>query len=354
MFFRQGAAAPGDGALRTGRDLQALRAAAARAPVPAGRLQVDTALGMLAALQARLDVRRHRLLAAARGLTGARVLAGRLSGAGPVTGLAMTCWRGGAGRFSSARQAVRFAGLDVTVRSSDRKGPPGRPSRPGPPVLRRAVEEAGQTHARAPAPGHRYDAAVKDRPDGKRAALSEARQILRQACHILAEPGDDAPAAARARPVRHGGHRGAAGRAASRAGLTGGGRTAASCRRPAVSRSRPCRAGPGGRPEDTERPHPPQAAGHPLDPLAAGRGTRPRAQVSLAAPSPPPPSRPGARSPPHKKVTSPTRRTTPATRNSPPARRTRPLSRDREPTQLPPDSATTDQGSRDRQASASS
>ena len=153
---------------------------------------MDTALGVLAALQARLDVRRHRLLAAARGLTGARVLAGRLSGAGPVTGLAMTCWRGGAGRFSSARQAVRFAGLDVTVWSSDRKGPPGRLSRPGPPVLRRAVEEAGQTPARAPAPGHRYDAAVKDRPDGRRAALSEARQILRQACHILAELGDDA------------------------------------------------------------------------------------------------------------------------------------------------------------------
>jgi transposase len=70
--------------------------------------------------------RRHRLLDAARHLTGARVLAGRLYGVGPVTGLAMTRWLGGAGRFSSSRQAVRFAGLDVTVWSSDRKGPPGR------------------------------------------------------------------------------------------------------------------------------------------------------------------------------------------------------------------------------------
>src|SRR5713101_59210 len=33
-------------------------------------------------------------------------------------GLAMTCWLGGAGRFSSSRKAVRFAGLDVTVYSS--------------------------------------------------------------------------------------------------------------------------------------------------------------------------------------------------------------------------------------------
>jgi hypothetical protein len=31
---------------------------------------------------------------------------------------------------------------------------------------------------------------------GKRAALSEARKILRQACHILAELGDDALSAA--------------------------------------------------------------------------------------------------------------------------------------------------------------
>ena len=41
-----------------------------------------------------------------------------------------------------------------------------------------------------------YYAQVKDRCGGKRAALSEARKILRQACHILAELGDDALAAA--------------------------------------------------------------------------------------------------------------------------------------------------------------
>ena len=52
--------------------------------------------------------------------------------------------------------------------------------------------EAGKTHARASAPGHPYYAAVKDRTDGKLAALSQARKIIRQACHILAEPGDDA------------------------------------------------------------------------------------------------------------------------------------------------------------------
>ena len=52
--------------------------------------------------------------------------------------------------------------------------------------------KAGKTHARASAPDHGYYAQVKDCKDGKRAALSEARKILRQACHILAELGDDA------------------------------------------------------------------------------------------------------------------------------------------------------------------
>ena len=139
---------------------------------------------------------RHQLLAAARHLAGAKVLAERLYGVGPVTALAMTCWLGGKDRFSSSRKAVRFAGLDITVSSSDRKGPPGRLSRQGPPVLRWAVYEAGKTHARSPAPDHAYYTQVKDRCNGKRAALSEARKILRQACHILAELGDDALAAA--------------------------------------------------------------------------------------------------------------------------------------------------------------
>jgi transposase len=191
-LFHQGGPALGEGALRTERDVAALRAAAAAHLSPAGQLQVVTALDMTDMLESRLHELRHQLLDAARHLTGAKVLAARLYGVGPVTALAMTCWLAGKDRFSSSRKAVRFAGLDVTVYSSDRKGPPGRLSRQGPPVLRWAVYEAGKTHARSSAPDHRYYAQVKDRCNGKRAALSEARKILRQACHILAELGDDA------------------------------------------------------------------------------------------------------------------------------------------------------------------
>jgi transposase len=196
VFFHQGAPALGEGALRTEQGLAALRAAAAAHLSPAGQLQVATALDMLAAVEARLGPLRHQLRDAARHLTGAKVLAARLYGVGPITALALTCWLAGEGRFSSSRKAVRFTGLDITVWSSDRKGPPGRLSRQGPPMLRWAVYEAGKTHARAAAPDHAYYATVKDRKNSKRAALSEARKLVRQACHILTELGDDALTAA--------------------------------------------------------------------------------------------------------------------------------------------------------------
>jgi hypothetical protein len=63
-------------------------------------------------------------------------------------------------------------------------------------MLRWAVYEAGKTHARAAAPGHACYATVKDRKNSKRAALSQARKLARQACHILTELGGDALTAA--------------------------------------------------------------------------------------------------------------------------------------------------------------
>ena len=189
VFFHQGAPPLSEGALRTEPGLAALRAAAATHLSAAGQQQVATALDMLAATEAQLGPLRHQLRQAAAHLTGAKVLAARLYGAGPVTALALTCWLAGKDRFSSSAKAVRFTGLDITVHSSDRKGPPGRLSRQGPPMLRWALYEAGKTHARTSAPDHGYYATVKDRKNSKRAALSEARKIVRQACHILTELG---------------------------------------------------------------------------------------------------------------------------------------------------------------------
>lgn len=192
VLFHQGATALAAGGLRTAQGQAELAAIAATQLSPAGQTQVGTALTMLAALDERLDAIHAQLLHAARHLAGAKVLHARLYGVGPITALALCCWLAGAGRFSSARKAVRFTGLDVTVYSSAGKRSPGHLSRQGPPVLRWCLYEAGKTHARTAAPDHGYYAQVKDRIDGKRAAISEARKIVRQACHILTELGDDA------------------------------------------------------------------------------------------------------------------------------------------------------------------
>lgn len=203
VLFHQGAEALTESVMRSSAGLAELAERAADLS-PAGKTQVLTALQSLAVLDEQLTQVRGQLLDAARQLTGARVLTGRLYGVGPITALALCCWLGGAGRFSSARKAVRFAGLDVTVYSSDGKRSPGRLSRQGPAVLRWCVYEAGKTHARGGAPDHAYYAQVKDRIDGKRAALSEGRKIVRQACHVLSELGDDALARCDRRGVPRG------------------------------------------------------------------------------------------------------------------------------------------------------
>lgn len=177
--------------LGTAAGQAALQAAAAGCS-PAGQAQLGIAVDMAALVEQRLLQVRRLLVAQARHTRGARVLQDRLYGVGPVTGLALTCWLGGAGRFTSSRQAVRFTGLDITVHSSDAKRAPGYLSRQGPAVLRWAIYEAGKAHARPGAPHYGYYTQVKDRIDGKRAAISVARKIVREAHHILRELGDDA------------------------------------------------------------------------------------------------------------------------------------------------------------------
>jgi hypothetical protein len=71
---------------------------------------VATALEVLAALEARLEELRRELPGAARHLAGARVLAARLYGVGPVTALAMTCRLGGAVLLLPQGRPVRRAG----------------------------------------------------------------------------------------------------------------------------------------------------------------------------------------------------------------------------------------------------
>lgn len=209
VLFHHGAPALAAGQLSAAASRGQVLAEVAPLVSAAARIQLRVTAAILDILEEHLDGVRRELVGRSRRMRGARVLVQTLYGVGPITALALVCWLGGADRFTSSRQAVRFAGLDVTVHSSDSKRGPGHLSRQGPGVLRWCLYEAGKTSARSSAPEHAYYAAVKDRIDGKRAALAQARRIVRHACHLLQDLGDDAftvtahttPARVAARPA---------------------------------------------------------------------------------------------------------------------------------------------------------
>ena len=192
VCFHQGAAQLDPGGVSTPEGRARFGQLTAGQLTAAGQVQVAVAARILDALEAELESLRRRLVEAARHLRGAKTLQRSVYGIGPIGGLAFTCWLGGANRFSSARKAVRFCGLDITVYCSAGKRTPGQLSRQGPAILRWCAYQAGMTHARTGAPDHGYYATVKDRIDGKRAALAEARRIVRIVSHILTDLGEDA------------------------------------------------------------------------------------------------------------------------------------------------------------------
>jgi hypothetical protein len=99
---------------------------------------------------------------------GCAVLHDELYGVGTLVAAIIWAFLGDPRRFSTASQAVRFAGLDITVRSSDAKGPPGKLSGQGPPILGWALFEAGHHASRAASPDHDYYARVAARIDANR------------------------------------------------------------------------------------------------------------------------------------------------------------------------------------------
>ena len=80
---------------------------------------------------------------------------------------------------------MRHTGLDVTVDSSDRRRAGGFLSRQGPETLRWALYEAAKNSSHHRSPDHQYYAQVKERHDGKIAAISVARQFARRCYHVL-------------------------------------------------------------------------------------------------------------------------------------------------------------------------
>ncbi len=127
----------------------------------------------------------------ARRQPGCRALRGQF-GVGEVTAVTILAELGDARRFSSSREAVRYAGMDITVHQSDQRRSPGHLSRQGPPALRWALFEAAQSAARAGSPDLDYYRQAAERLGANRACLSVARKLLKRSFHTLRELGEEA------------------------------------------------------------------------------------------------------------------------------------------------------------------
>ena len=164
--------------------------------VPAGaREQIQVALSLIDALDLQLTPLDKELRAFARRQAGCKVLMGQF-GVGELTAVTILAELGDARRFSSSRDAVRYAGLDITVYQSDQRRAAGKLSRQGPPALRWALFEATMCAARSCSPDHEYYVQAAERLGSNRARLSVARKLLKRSYHLLRELGEEALAPA--------------------------------------------------------------------------------------------------------------------------------------------------------------
>jgi transposase len=133
-------------------------------------------LAMIDALDVQIAPLNKELRSYARRQPGCRALMGHF-GIGELTAATILAELGDARRFSSSREAVRYAGMDITVHQSDQRRAPGHLSRQGPPALRWALFEAAQSAARAGSPDLEYYRQAKERLGANRACLSVARNF---------------------------------------------------------------------------------------------------------------------------------------------------------------------------------
>ena len=162
---------------------------------PAGRESIEVALRQIERLEAELAQLRAGLVAFAHHQMGCRALQGHY-GIGALLSVAIWEEMGDCRRFGSSSDAVRHAGLDVTVWASDSVRAPGHLARQGPAVLRWALYEAGQAAAKQTSPDHDYYLRVRERLGPERAALSVGRKLGRRCFHTLRDLGEQALAPA--------------------------------------------------------------------------------------------------------------------------------------------------------------
>jgi len=180
------------------RDLltRANRAWVEQAALPgAAREQITVALALIDALDLQLAPIDRELRAYARRQAGCRALMTHY-GIGALVSIVILAELGDCRRFSSSREAVRYAGLDITVHQSDQRRAPGHLSRQGPPALRWALFEAAQQARRTTSPDRAYYEQAAERLGGNRACLAIARKLLKRSYHTLRELGEEALAPA--------------------------------------------------------------------------------------------------------------------------------------------------------------
>jgi transposase len=164
---------------------------------PATRTAVDVALRQVDRLTTDMTRVREQITAVGRRQPACRALQAAHYGVGPLTAVVIWAEMGDTRRFSSSDDAVRHAGLDVTVYSSDGRRSAGHLARQGPPMLRWALYEAAVYAGRPSSPDHAYFQQVKARLGGQLALLSMARKLARRCHHTLRNLDDQvlAPAA---------------------------------------------------------------------------------------------------------------------------------------------------------------
>jgi transposase len=152
---------------------------------PAGRARIAAGYRMIDATQAEIVPLQRQFRRFAAHQPACRTLVDSQFGIGPVTAIVAWCELGDCQRFRRSEQAVRHAGLDISVDQSDRHRPGGHLVRQGPATLRWALYESAKCAARTNSPDYAYYQQVKARHDGKIAALAVARKLARRCYHIL-------------------------------------------------------------------------------------------------------------------------------------------------------------------------
>src|SRR5215207_3700169 len=182
-LYQHGVAVP-EGAIRTAAT-RSMLADGDLALSPAGRQRITVGYRMIDATDAEALPLKKELQRFGARQPACRALADAQYGIGGLIAVAVWSELGDCRRFSRSEQAVRHTGLDVSVDASDRRRAGGYLSRQGPPVLRWALVEAAINASHQRSPDHAYYIGVKQRHDGKLAAISVARQFTRRCYHIL-------------------------------------------------------------------------------------------------------------------------------------------------------------------------